>query len=65
MIIIVLNCRSVGDVIKNLQCEVSKDSTFEMVVRRGKVLSDALRRMERLTFEPNKQLKVFTTLLII
>lgn len=26
----------------------AKGSTFEMVVRRGKVLTDALRRMERL-----------------
>ncbi len=31
---------------------------FEMVVRRGHVLSDALRRMERLAFDPSKPIKV-------
>lgn len=40
---------------RNLKTEIF---TFEMVVRRGHVLSDALRRMEKLAFDPSNPIKV-------
>ena len=34
------------------------DVEFDMVVRRSNILSDALRRMERVTFDPTHMLNV-------
>ena len=54
-----LSHRNISDVIKSLRRNLkAKEFTFEMVVRRGDILSDALRRMERLAFDPNKPIKV-------
>ena len=41
-----------------LRCKVDKDSEFDMVVRRSHVLRDALRRMDKATFDPRKRLNV-------
>lgn len=47
-----------ADLVITAQKKINKDSTFEMVVRRSNVLSDALRRMEKESFDPRKKLKV-------
>ena len=44
--------------VEMLQKEVDENSTFEMVVRRSHILSDTLRRMEKVTFDPRKKLNV-------
>ena len=49
--------RSVGDVVRHLCTNLCEES-FDMVVRRSRILADALRRMERLTFDPKKKLNV-------
>ena len=41
-----------------LRCKVDKDSEFDMVVHRSHVLRDALRRMDKATFDPRKRLNV-------
>lgn len=46
----------------NLRNSLKKDVTFEMVVRRGNILSDALRRMDRLAFDPDKEIKVLCSI---
>ena len=46
-----------ADVIKVLRKGIDNDS-FDMIIRRSNVLSDALRRMERLLFDPQKKLNV-------
>ena len=55
--------RSIGDVIKKLKAKIERsrdqESAFEMVVRRGKILNDTLRRMERVTFDANKPIRVY------
>ena len=43
--------------INSLQLKTD-ESAFEMVVRRSHVLDDALRRMEKITYDPKKKLKV-------
>ncbi len=51
--------RSAADVVGNLRKSVKAiNSKFEMVIRRGNVLSDTLRRMEKITFDSHKPLKV-------
>ena len=49
--------RSIVELIKHLQQNVH-DVSFDMVVRRSNILSDALRRMERATFDPKHMLNV-------
>lgn len=50
--------RTIIELVKQLQRNICDDSPFEMVVRRSNVLTDALRRMERITFDPKKHLIV-------
>lgn len=47
-----------GDVVTKLKDKVDKEKSFEMVVRRECVLTDAFRRMQRASFDPAKTLKV-------
>ena len=42
---------------KNLKKEVSS-SVFDMVIRRGFVLVDTLRRTNKITFDPTKAINV-------
>ena len=51
-------CRTIADVVTNLQTKGAKYPSFDMVVRRSNILTDALRRMERLSFNPEKELNV-------
>ena len=52
-------CRSIKDVVLALvnRCPPNREF-FPMVVRRSNVLVDALRRMQRLSFAPEKTLQV-------
>ena len=50
--------RNTADVVKRLRSEISKNSQFDMIVRRSHVLADAQRRMDRMMFDPKKQLNV-------
>jgi hypothetical protein len=52
-----MELRSIVELIKHLQQNVH-DVSFDMVVRRSNILSDALRRMERATFDPKHMLNV-------
>ena len=49
--------RSIVEVVERLQSNTS-ESTFEIVLRRSHVLEDALRKMERIVFDPRKKLSV-------
>ena len=66
IIVLCFSHRNIGDVIRRLRTRKSLkangDFVFEMVVRRGDILSDALRRMERLAFDPNKPMKVLCSI---
>ena len=53
-----LTCSNVGDIVKRLRQQILCDQSFDMVVRRSRVLSDALRRLQRITFDPKKKLSV-------
>ena len=44
--------------IEHLQHDQTIDDTFEMVVRRSHILADALRKMQKLLFDPRKRLDV-------
>ena len=59
---VLINSLSIGrttvELIKHLQLNVSHNATFDMVVRRSNVVTDALRRMERATFNPQNKLHV-------
>ena len=41
-----------------LSVVLKRDDPFEMVVRRDHVLADALRRLDRLSFDPRKKIHV-------
>ena len=50
--------RTIVDVIEELSKNILKKNTFDMVVRRSHILTDALHRMESATFDPTSQLNV-------
>ena len=41
-----------------MKLKIDTNSDFDMVVRRSHVLSDALRRMDKASFDPRKRLNV-------
>lgn len=56
--------RSIADVVLNLQKNLNGTVTFEFVVRRSCLLTDALRRMRSYLFAPNKPIRVSTTTIV-
>ena len=53
-------CRSVADIVQRLAGSLSTE-TYDMVVRRGHVLQDGLKRARRDQFSPSKRIKVTVT----
>ena len=53
-------CRSVADILQRLAGSLSTE-TYDMVVRRGHVLQDGLKRARRDQFSPSKRIKVTVT----
>ena len=50
---------NVGDIVKQLRQQISCNE-FDMVVRRSRVLSDTLHRLQRISFDPKLKLNVST-----
>ena len=50
--------RTLKDVVEMMKLKIDTNSDFDMVVRRSHVLSDALRRMDKASFDPRKRLNV-------
>lgn len=61
--VIAMKCFSlystIADVVKRLMSGVDEDNVFDMVIRRSHILSDALRRMTKQSFDPSKKIKVY------
>lgn len=57
-IISITFCSSLNDVVKELQKNVDKNEKFNMLVRRGHVLEDAVRRSRKDSFSPTKKIVV-------
>ena len=48
--------RTLADVVIKLQKQVKQDKPFDIVVRRGHVLEDALRRVGSSSFDPSRSI---------
>lgn len=58
IVIPIQTSRCIADVVKHLQKNIDKKSVFEMVVSRDNIFNNAIRRMKKLSFDPQKKLKV-------
>ena len=43
--------RSIACIVKNLNMDIIKDAIFDLVIRRSHVLSDALRKIDKASFD--------------
>ncbi len=50
--------RTTADIVQSLSDNVDDGCQFDMVIRRSHVLSDALRRMNKASFDPRKRINV-------
>ena len=50
--------KGLSEVIEKMRKEVNERSVFEFVIRRSNILEDALRRMQKSSFDPLKKLHV-------
>ena len=46
------------DIVKNLAAVIRIDDTYDIIIRRDHVLSDALKQVGRLSFDPMKKMLV-------
>ena len=57
-ILFIHKSRSLGEIVMHLATLINSGDTFDMIVRRGYILSDAIKRLDRLSFDASKKIIV-------